>query len=73
MPRYYYRHIFKDLPENEKERLRQEAVALVQRSEDKELKRLAELGYAKPKHEYLRRLAAEAKNVKFKAKKKGIF
>ena len=73
MPNYYYRHIFKDLPEAEKEIMRQEAQTLVEQTEEKELRRLSKKGYKNPRYEYLRRLSYAAKDVKFKANKKGIF
>lgn len=73
MPRYYYRHIFEELPIEQKEVLRRSAAELVEKTEKKELERLSKLGFQRPEIEYQRRLVAEAKNTVFKAKQKGRF
>lgn len=73
MPRYYYRHIFTDLSDREKEKMREEAEKLIRETEEKEIIRLKKLGFNNPYKEYLRRLAYSSKDVMFKAKKKGLF
>ncbi len=73
MPNYYYRHIFAELEDSDKEKMRKEAETLIRKVEDKEMNRLRKLGYKYPEQEFLRRLVAESKNVVFKANQKGIF
>lgn len=73
MPSYYYRHIFKDLEPEVKEQMRIDGEKRYDELHQKEIKRLSKLGYDYPEQEILLRQVAEARNVIFKAKQKGVF
>ncbi len=73
MPGYYYRHIFEGLEDSVKEKMRAESEERYIELHNEECARLRKKGYKSPETEILRRQVYEAKNVKFKADKKGIF